>query len=340
VFGRKRMSPAEAVVEFWVWWDTARPRVEAAIESGTWDELVDEMSARVAAIHPKLQWEFAKGGRARHCLVVCAAGDPALRAGAARWLAAAPPATDTWEYAAARQPDLAAFANTLKIAGHELALDEVRFAARPDPDRHEIDVICHHPGFAGLPDEARGQITFLALDWLLGEYAVELWVGEVTWTAVPPPDAGPPRALADAVAELAAEHQEPVWALLRGETRSGAPVLATVQQPLKSVRWPRFDTHVAVVLPYRLVNDGGLPFEDSLEALREFEDRLTGAVGGDGELVAHETAEGRRTLHYYADPATDAVAAIERAVPGWAEGRASVKRSYDPGFERVRHLRP
>jgi hypothetical protein len=340
VFGRKRMSPADAIVEFWVWWSTARPRIEAAIESGTWDGLVDEMGTRVAAIHPKLQWEFAKGARARHCLVVCAAGNPTLRAVAARWLAPAPPTTDTWEYASARQPDLRAFTSTLKIDGHELALDQIRFAARPDPDRHEIDVACHHPGFAGLPDEARGQITFLALDWVLGEYAVELWVGEVTWVVEPPPAAEPPAALAAAVAALAAEHHEPVWALLRGETRSGAPVLATVQQPLKSVRWPRFDTHVAVVLPYRLVNDVGLPFEDSLEALREFEDRLTAAVGRDGELVAHETAEGRRTLHFYADPATDAVSTIEGAGSGWPEGRASVKRAYDPGFERVRHLRP
>src|SRR6185437_7390187 len=97
-----------------------------------------------------------------------------------------------------------------------------------------------HPGFADLPDAVRGQITFLALDWLLGEDAVESWIGAVAWTATPDADVRPPAT---------------------GRDPSGAPVVATLQVPLRSARWRQYDTHVAVVLPYRVANEGGLPVD-------------------------------------------------------------------------------
>ena len=48
-----------------------------------------------------------------------------------------------------------------------------------DDDRARVDVAVHHPEFAAMDEQLRLQVTFLALDSLLGEEAVELWVGEV-----------------------------------------------------------------------------------------------------------------------------------------------------------------
>ena len=321
-----------AIVEFWDWWPRVRPRVEAAIAGGAWADLPTEVGARVSAIDPGLQWEFAKGGRATHAVVVCAAGRAELRATAARWLAAAPPVDATWEYHTARQPDPAALRADLEIDGHRLHLPDIRFGFTEDGERGEVHVVCHHPVFAGIPKEAGTRITFLALDWLLGEDAVERWVGGIDTATDPPSDAQPPQALAAAVARLAEQHREPAWTLLGGRTPDGWPVVATVQRPLKAVRWPRFDTHVAVRLPYRTQSENGLPDNDALQRLRAVEDALTEAAGRDAELLAHETVQGRRTLHYYADSGTAVVAALDRVLPG------QLGITYDPALREVAHL--
>src|SRR5262249_4004704 len=159
-------------------------------------------------------------------------------------------------------------------------------------------VVCVHPVLATLPEQAQGQIAFLALDWLLGEEAVELWIGPVEY-ADTHPDARSREELAEAVEALARKHSDPTWLLLQGQLPDGRILLAITQHPLKSARWPRFDMHAPVVLPFRHVADAGLPLDPSLFTLREFEDRLTEAVGTDGDLVAFETCAGVRTLHYY-----------------------------------------
>jgi hypothetical protein len=93
-----------------------------------------------------------------------------------------------------------------------------------------------------------------------------------------------------------------------------------------------------VTVPFRDTNDGGLPLDGSLTALRAFEDELTGALGADGELLAHETSRGTRVLHYYVDGSTGAAALVESRLAGWREGRAQAKVAYDPALEGVAHL--
>ena len=337
---RKRHAPDEAIADFWHWWPDTRPRVEAAVAAGDWGGLVAEVGERVEAIDPGLEWEFSHGhSGAEHALVVCASGRPELRATAARWLASAPPPDGTWEYHAYRQPDPAALAAKMRIADTDLALADLRYGISVDRDRPEIDVVCHHPAFATLPEGACVQVTFLSLDWTLGERDVELWIGAVDWQPVAPPDAQSPEALREAVADLAAKHREPVWALMSTENGHAHPLMASVQVPLKSIRWPRFDTHLAVTVPYH-ANHVGLPTDDELRALRGYEDELSDAAGADGELVAHETSKGRRILHFYVDSGTGAADAVEHGAAGWHGGRTSVKRASDPSFERVAHLRP
>jgi hypothetical protein len=122
------------------------------------------------------------------------------------------------------------------------------------------------------------------------------------------------------------------------EGNDGLPRMAVANLPLRPARWPRFDTHLGVTLPYRTYNEGRLPIDSSLQALRDFEDMLVASVGGDGALVAHETGNRLRTLHFFVDAQSGARGRIESALPGWAEGRAGLDVTYDPRFERVAHL--
>lgn len=331
-------DPDRAIAEFWVWWQRARGAVGAALAAGAVRELPREVGPRVAAIHKDLQWEFAPGTHSRHALVVTPCGKAELRALAARWRAAAPPEDETWEYQAARQAAPGHFASVLELDGQRLELSDVRFAFTVDEERGLVDAVCCHPALPSLPEGARAQVAFLALDWLLGEEAVELWVGEVDFAGTHP-DARPREELAEVVQVIADKHRDPIWQILQGELPDGRIVMALVQQPLASARWPRFDTHAPVVLPFSNTSEAGMPLDPSLFALRDLEDRLTEAVGTDGELVAHETCAGVRTLHYYVDSTSAAVDALGRIVPAWAEGRARFKPAYDPALAGVRHLR-
>jgi hypothetical protein len=328
-----------AIAAFWAWWPQARPGIEAAIDSGEWEDLQRALAERVDAIHADLQWELAKGQRARHALVVSPGGHAELRAYAVRWLGAAPPADDTFEYHASRQADPSGMQFTMRIDDAELALADLRFGFAVDPDRDQADVTVYHPAFPGLPEEIRGQVSFLSLDWLLGEDNVERWVGHVEFGGAPPPDAQPGTQLRAAVDRLAAEEKDDVWALMSGDA-DGWPVIACAQRPLVPVRFPRFDTHLAVTLPYRAANDGGLPVEGSLEALRAKEDEVTAALHGTGTLLAHETTRGVRVLHYYVDSTAGVADRVRDLVGDWAEGKTAVKETYDPGLRNVRHLSP
>ena len=225
---------ALAIREFWRWWLTARARFEAAIGDGGWAGLPDEMNRRVASIAPELEWEFCRGRQATHALVVSAAGSRQLRPLAERWYRAAPVADRTWEYHPARQADPRAFAHRLGFGDRELDLADLRFGYEPDDNRRQIDVSVYHPAFDQVAERDRDHVAFLALDWLLGEDAVEAWIGviEATTDGSDAGDAGD--GLRAAVGALADE--PPLWTVLRGVGLDGRPITATVQTPLRERR--------------------------------------------------------------------------------------------------------
>ena len=65
-----------------------------------------------------------------------------------------------------------------------------------------VHVQVSHPAFAELPDDARGQITFLFLDALLGEDVVEESIGEVSWALAHETSSAPLMDLRDVVAQV------------------------------------------------------------------------------------------------------------------------------------------
>ena len=326
-----------AIAEFWRWWSSARERVAAGIRDGTIASMADEIGERVAAISDDLQWELTPGRTARHCLVVTSGGHPPLRATVSRWLGAAPPADADFEYVGSRQPDDRVFTSRMRMDGWELDLSGIRFGYSTDEHGHSVDVAVFHPKFGEMPESERTRLAFLALDWALGEEQVELWVGGVEAPSAAPADLHTGAELRAVVDTVAAEHAEPVYAMLQAQMESGKPLLAMVQVPLKAARWPRFDTHVAVRVGYP-TGVSGLPDDEALARLRDHEDAVMAAVGGHGEVVAHETYEGVRTLHVYVDGGTSAAEEATVAARGGPyEGAAEV--TYDPRYERVSHLR-
>src|SRR4051794_23493248 len=165
----RRKVSRDPVDEFWAWWSTVRDDGATAIGAGTVDRFSEGFNARIAAIHPELQWELTPGIGATHALVITSAGNAELRRTAARCVAMAPLRDATWEYHPHRFGDLSLFDHKLGIGGTTLDLSDIRFELAVDEQRRAVDVRCYHPEFARLPDNVRTQITFLALDWSVGE---------------------------------------------------------------------------------------------------------------------------------------------------------------------------
>jgi hypothetical protein len=313
-------------MRFWTWW--------AQHAADPPETLIEELSAQVTAIHPDLQWEIGPGAVAQHVLCVSGAGDPMLRAVAERWVQAAPPADETWEFTPARRSDPDALAMRLTLGSWEIDLSETVLSIRLDEDAARVDVDVHHPLFESMPQEVQNQVAMLVIGWSLGEDDLERWVDAIGVAVQRPGDGLPVEALLETVAALAERHAEQSWTILRGQTPGGAPVMAVAMRPMRWIDYPSFDRHLSVDLSYR----GNLD-DSTLTALRGLEDEIVAALAGTRVvLVGHETAKGRRTLHFYCDSTDEGPADVIR---DWVRGVVGRKLrvDFDPGWLAVQHLR-
>jgi hypothetical protein len=207
----------------------------------------------------------------------------------------------------------------------------------------DLNVTVYHPAFADLSEQQRTLAGFLLLDTVLGESAVETWVGTIDTTTHEPLDPVPLAGLRAVIRELAERFTdadgEPAWVLMEGSTQDGDRVLASAQIPLRSATAPQFDTRIAVSVPYTDRTPDGLPTSESLSALQKFTDHLIDRLGESGKLVAHETHGGIRLLHFYVDGGTPAAEQLRPAITGWGQGEVSIAAAADPGWQLVQHLR-
>ncbi len=339
LFGRKSepVDPAAKIADFWTWWDAARPQVDTLVRAEDAAALAELIGPAVTTLDPSLTWEIAPGRGAVHALVVSAAGDPELRSFAHRWALSAPTADEFWEFQPSRQANPQALDLAVDIGGHEFGLDRMVLGLRVPPGSPRVDVSAFHPIFQDIDDEARMETTLLALDWLLGEDEVARWVGDIVAAEFEPIDAVPAIHLPAVVADVAEGFKDEQWALLEGQTANGRRLTATTRYPLRPVDHPLFDQHIAITLPYEHADEDGLPSGASVEALRDFEERLTGAIGrrGSAVLAAHLSADGTRVLHIFADPDSDAALDAKELVMTWKEGKARVDVAGDPSWSSV-----
>lgn len=338
---RGGLGSTESVGAFWAWWTAeGRALADASIAGGPNDALVAAMSRRVSAVHPGLAWELSPGRDAEHCLVVSPEGDPALRGAARRWVKGAPAADTTWEFADSRQSNRDPESMTLEVGGQTISFADVVVGARREGARFDVSV--HHPAFASLDERARITITFLSLDTALGETGVELWVGEVTPSVVPPLDGfgltGLRAVVRDLEAEFTDDDGQPQWVILHGDGASG-PLVAMAQVPLHPATAPDLDTHAGVAVPYADQTESGLPGHEALTELRALEDSIGEVLGDRGRVVAHQSHAGVRLLHVYIDStADDAVPSLTAVCDPWPQD-VRITVAPDPGWANVVHLR-
>ena len=330
-------APTHPITGFWQWWASeGAARFDTAVASGQWGNLPEVMNGKIAAVNPHLSWNTGPGRGARSLLAVSSEGDAALRRIAEQWLRAAPVADEAWEYAAARQPVPGVLDNVIEIGGHQLRLGEVRFGLDEDSERERLDIVVYHPLFADMPEEGALQVSFLLLDWILGEDGVERWLGAIETTGQGATATATASDLSAAISAMEAQAQANNWVLMEGATPEDERIVVSARRPLRWIDYPVFDLHTEVRLGYDDKRGDGLPTSDSLNLLRGIEDDISAALGTRGILVAHETATGMRLLHYYSDSddqnGRDAIETAARAAGG------TTRHKLDPGWKQVRQF--
>ncbi|WP_344437871.1 DUF695 domain-containing protein [Kitasatospora nipponensis] len=342
MFWKKSPAPvatADAIVAFWVWWQSARAEVAAALSAGDDGRYGQALSSAVQRMHPGLEWEVGRAGDG-YRLVVTAAGAPESRSTAARWLLAAPREDSAWSYFAARQPDpVVGSGATLDIAGQRVGLSEVTVSLREWEDGPRVEATVHHRVFAALAAEERTAVAHLLLVLALGEEDTERWIGGLTASPEPAVEGLTLAELPAAVAELDERHPH-AHALVNGVRPDGRPVMGIVQTRLSPVDRPLFDQHIAIAVPYRATTPAGLNPGPAGERLRAFEDTLLELVGDEAEVPAVISADGVRTFHCYADATGGVAERIRGWRHGWPDGRVRIDVRLDPQWQAVSAYRP
>ncbi|PXY27022.1 hypothetical protein [Prauserella muralis] len=180
-------DPEAAAEAFWRRWRELLPDISAALGEGEPQRAETLLCEEVARLHPDLQFSLDRGQRSIYALVVSGQEDPALRPYTDAWKAAAPPDDAIWEYHDSVPPVPDPTEVTVNLAGHRIALADVRVVAQVDEIERVVDVAVHHPGLAELEEPARAAMTFLPLDATLGERLAAERLRRVE-TAVAEPD--------------------------------------------------------------------------------------------------------------------------------------------------------
>jgi hypothetical protein len=223
---------------------------------------------------------------------------------------------------------------TLEAAGKTINLSRSRVSVTLDEERARANVSFHHPAFTVLTAGHRHQLSCLLLDWLLGEDNVQRWIGTINAAETEPPDSLPATDLPDIIEAMTARHMHIGWTLKDAGTDSGPRTIIRALHPLRWIDHPLLDLHTAVQIGYPQTRPDGLPDYDEAIDLHRVEETLTSALGPRGLLVATQTSNGRRILHYYTDSEDqNGRDAIDRFAD--TQPHVEVIHTHDPGWTMI-----
>lgn len=308
-----KRGPSEPEIDdFWAWWPANRDRIAGAIAARAFDDrLVADISRAVATIHPAMAWELGPGRASEHAFCISPEGNAELRPAAVRWLAVAPPPDTTWEFYASKQaaPSLSG----LKIGNATFGLGEMRAIASWDAVRQREDVRLWHPGFPSVPENVRIQVGFLFLDNLLGEDAVERWIGEIDILGDPTGGRTPAELKAEIDRRSTEATGEEHWVLSERQLPNGQVEIILADAALKRIDHPFADRH-AVIRTIAKDDDRWLPNAAESAILEAEEDDLVRRLEGVAVFAGHTTSPGQRVMHFV----TADTDAMRPGIDGWA----------------------
>lgn len=171
------------VNEFWKWYSDVGPRFFRTIEAGNCKDLLHEVSPVVEELFPGFAWVFGPGPNevGGHSFTLSGSGSIHFQFLAEYWKAQAPE-LEGWTFHASRQPNGADPVAAIRIDETKFVFGETQFTANVNNEKEKVDLEVFNPSFANVESEVRVEVTFLILDYILGEYGTEQWVGIIDTT--------------------------------------------------------------------------------------------------------------------------------------------------------------
>lgn len=324
----------QAIRDFWTWWADARDHILEHIHDGHGADWIEPLSERVAAIDSGLQWEFGPGRVAEHHLAVTAAGDPRLRVKAEQWRAMGPGADARIEFHCARQR-MAADPMGACLSFGELEVDFALLGVEVEVDDTEqrFHLVCRHPALEQVDSEHHLRILLVLLDNLLGEDALETWVGRITSGEGPPEGEELSvlelRGLLDGVAQRWPEHNYVIARAVDPDTE--LPLIYMGISSAKYLRAPLFDTLGVARLPY-VVGLEGMPTPEEKARVDAFDQVVEDQLQGQVQVMCRRTGAGERVVWMVllgeSGPGRMALEGLADAHPGHVE----LTFTWDPGW--------
>ena len=171
------LSGQRAEARFWKWFE-ANDSVLFAVKTGN-EPICDQLADQLRRLNPALTFEFGPIESGKREFVLSADGIkdafPAVLA-----LGRAAPPLSRWTIVRFRpaRPDV----TQITVGGVHLDATSVEFLAEPDGERTGLTISV--PGYKPTPSKTYEQATYLLLDGMLGEYAVETAVGYIDIVAL------------------------------------------------------------------------------------------------------------------------------------------------------------
>ncbi len=325
------MLADESITAFWEAWPDLREAIEHDLAAGEYGEGTAALTEYVEAIHPELEWDVRFGISAENALCLTS-GDHRLRHLAARWVDAAPPPDERWEFHPARPP---IGPELFELDGLDIDPTEAQFFAELDPDAEHLSIMVSHPAFQGLDEANRFQATFRMLDDLLGEDGTEKWIDSVDASPVAPRNAAPLTDLVLMVDELAATATGERWIVFEPEDPRD-PSSLDVNLALKRLDHIHATDYVSANLHFDDEAGVGRPSDEDAQRLDALEEELLAALGTRGVEFARGLFPGIMVLHLYVQP--DATPIAEDWARRHQDTVYHLEVESDPGWDRMHEL--
>jgi hypothetical protein len=179
-------SEQKRIRRFWQWWADNRLDVLSAAEAGesAYPRLAAHLDPAVAELGD-VAWEFGPGDTKPWQLVLSPGGLRSVLPLTVACVDAAPD-DEAVEFLPAKPPRPDAISGQLRLAsGQQIDLTRLQCSVSTSHPAEVADLVVNHPAFGSLPEEDQYAITFLALDAVLGEFAVLTRLGAIEPTTEP-----------------------------------------------------------------------------------------------------------------------------------------------------------
>lgn len=172
----------QRVEEFWRWFPTVCDRYYQAIETGSFEELLDEFSRKLSSLLFDMAWVFGPGAdEAGHSLTISGECVPTKQLVARYWSEQAVELPG-WTFYGSRQASPPEKLIDMEISvGEEKSVDTKNFLIklRADKELQRFDIKAWHEALRDVPREHHQQIVYLLIDEALGEFYSAMWISDV-----------------------------------------------------------------------------------------------------------------------------------------------------------------